>query len=107
MVSNERGRQCHSSEGGNPDPILPGSNGMSRSRKRRPYFAVGKSRRQSDKKDKRMTHKLFRHLQNSLLAIGEFEVLPLRHDEVMSEWDFGSDGPKTYKLNVNKERLRK
>ena len=54
-----------------------------------------------------MTHKLFRHRANTLLAKHEFEVLPLRFDEVRSEWQFSSDGPKTYHDDATEKMLRK
>lgn len=80
---------------------------MSRSKKRRPYFAPCKRSGDSDKWDKRMTHKLFRHRANTLLVKHEFEVLPLRFDEVRSEWQFSSDGPKTYHNDAKEADLRK
>jgi hypothetical protein len=80
---------------------------MSRSKKRKPYFAVGKGRNDSDTFDKRITHKLFRHRANTLLAKEEYDLLPLRHDEVRSEWDFRSDGPKTYWKEATMKELRK
>jgi hypothetical protein len=80
---------------------------MSRSKKRKPYFAVGKGRNGSDRVDKRITHKLFRHRANIMLTKEEYDVLPLRQDEARSEWDFRSDGPKTYWKEAGAGMLRK
>jgi hypothetical protein len=80
---------------------------MSRSRKKRPFFAPCKNRHDSDKKDKRMTHKLFRHRENILLATGEFEIFPLRQDEFRTEWNFASDGPKLYHADASRKMMRK
>lgn len=82
-------------------------NGMSRSKKNKPYFAPCKSTRGSDKTDKQLTHRLFRHRVHIALAKQEFDVLPLRFDEVRSEWDFSSDGPKTYWKEAKASNLRK
>ena len=80
---------------------------MSRSKKRRPYFAPAKDARGSDKLDKQLTHRLFRHRANNLLAKQEFEVLPLRFDEVRTEWKFNSDGPKYYWKEAQASDLRR
>jgi hypothetical protein len=80
---------------------------MNRSKKKRPFFAPAKNRHESDKKDKRLTHKLFRHRENTLIGKGEHEILPLRHDELFSEWDFASDGPKIYHDDATQKMMRK
>ena len=81
---------------------------MSRSRKRKPFFAPGKWKGgQSDKFDKQMTHRLFRHRENNALREEQFDQLPLRFDEVRSEWNFNSDGPKTYDKDAEAAKLRK
>ena len=80
---------------------------MSRSRKKRPYFAPCKGSSGSDKFDKTLAHRLFRHRSNILLQQNNFDLLPLRFDEVRSEWDFGSDGPKYYWKDAKSSDLRK
>jgi len=80
---------------------------MSRSKKRKPYFAPAKGSRDSDKPDKQLTNRLFRHRANLLLARQEFDGLPIRLDEVRSEWQFSSDGPKTYWKEAKPSDLRK
>jgi hypothetical protein len=80
---------------------------MSRSKKRKPYFALGKGRNGSDRFDKRITHKLFRHRANIMLIKEEYDRLPHRFDEVRTEWAFRSDGPKTYWKEAEASLLRK
>ena len=80
---------------------------MSRSKKRKPYFAPCKGSRDSDSIDKRITHKLFRHRANILLTKEEYDLLPERFDEVRTEWAFRSDGPKTYWKEAEPSDLRK
>jgi hypothetical protein len=80
---------------------------MSRSKKRKPYFAPCKSRNDSDKADKQMTHRLFRHRANTLVTKEQYDRLPRRFDEVRTEYQFSSDGPKTYWKEAEAAMLRK
>ncbi|KAA6337284.1 hypothetical protein EZS27_014622 [termite gut metagenome] len=75
---------------------------MSRSRKHTPYFNIACC--QSNKKSKTYCHRLFRKCEKQ--SIRNDELLPIKMDEVMNEWDFNGDG-KFFWKNCPREELRK
>jgi hypothetical protein len=80
---------------------------MSRSRKKSPHFAPCKGSGDSDKFDKKLAHRLFRRRTNTAIQQDNFDALPIKLDEVHSEWDFRSDGPKYYWRLAKPSDMRK
>lgn len=42
------------------------------------------------------THRVFRYREKVLLVQHDFDRLPFKLDELRTEWDYRSDGPKIY-----------
>ena len=80
---------------------------MSRSWKKSPHFAPCKGSGDSDKFDKQLAHRLFRHRAHISIRNNSFEKLPIRLDEVHSEWNVRSGGPKYYWKTAKLSDMRK
>lgn len=50
---------------------------------------------------------MFRHRANIELGKQDYDAMPLRYDEVRTEWNYWTDGPKHYRGDTGAKYLRK
>ena len=67
---------------------------MSHSRKKTPIFSYGGG---SEKRDKQISHKMFRRREKVFIGKGKFEQLPLLLRELMNPWCMSKDGKHYWK----------
>lgn len=53
----------------------------------------------SEKEDKRKANRAFRRRENICCAVGDFNKLPFRMDEVVNQWAMAKDGKTWFGIN--------
>ncbi len=77
------------------------TNNMSKSKKRTPVCTWCYCK--SQKRGKQISHRKFRRYEQILVQTGEFNKLPFRQWEIVSQWDLGGDGKHFFGYHMTED----